>query len=238
MIDVCPVTPQTQAKLAYVVTDMDKHEGGLVFANSNEQALAIGAARYGYGEIEYFEARREPRADHLADTTQVPASFLVELGWRFECSGCGEQITEDDLLENDLTPDDVRGLQDSPIYCSSLCEARDALDQAERKKIEMRWVRKLRLYLKKRYPECTLPSNDGTSREGAYIVQKDGRYRLHEVFVEFTMPFSQHGRLKLKFQRNLPLGERFILTCPNGDVEAFGIYRMMQSANQRPQLQK
>ena len=210
MIDT--IAPPVEAKeLAYAVTDTEEGEGGLIFAFSSEEALEIGSRRYGDGDPEYFSARREPRADHLVSRAKITASFLVELGWHFECGYCSERITEDNLYDRDLTTDDVQGTQDSAVYCSPVCEASWKLEHAKDKAIENRWVRKLRLYILKKYPEADLPSKDTKLRQGAYIARRDGRPRLEEVFVEFKLPCSKHGPLMLKFQRSLPLGERFLL---------------------------
>lgn len=216
------------ASLAFIVTDTEEGEGGIVFAKSAEEAIKIGAQRYGDGDTEYFEARREPLADGYAGKN-IPTSFLVTLGWRIECSGCGRVIDDDLLDERDLELGDIQGTQDTASYCSHTCEAADRLEQARAQEIEKRWERRMKAVISRRFPDAVFDPPSNGAKYCATALHRDDRLRLAGARVPFRLPFSKHGPMELTFRDERPLGQRFHYSCPNGDLEACRIYLTLHS---------
>jgi len=181
------------AEKAFAVTEEDEGTGGIIFAKHAIVARREGANEYAGGEFDYVRARRAAWADHCAETKMVPASLMIEHGWHFECSGCGHRIDSDFLWERDLELSDVKGFQHTMVYCTPRCEARDNLERAEAKHIETRWIRRLRKFVKRKFPDAVLL--DGGH---AYSAYRNGRRAIEQASVAFEFPGQVHGPASLR----------------------------------------
>ena len=81
--------------LAYAVTEDFEGMGGIVFARSNIEARKWGAREYNDGELGGMTCKRVPWADRYASERDIPISAMVDVGWHFECHGCGRRIDTD-----------------------------------------------------------------------------------------------------------------------------------------------
>jgi hypothetical protein len=106
---------------AYLVREAATDNGGIVFAKTLRQARRDGARDYADGDEAHVICFRAKWADWCAPAGIVQASLLVEYGWRFECTGCTEEISLDTVTARGLSVDDVIGVQNGPIYCCAAC---------------------------------------------------------------------------------------------------------------------
>lgn len=231
--------PKPKPMLAYSVTENNECTGGIVFAKSAIAARRLGAERYADGEFEDVSCRRAAYCDQFASDGIVPASHLIAQGWHFECSHCYKIIDNDHLWERDILTEDVIGTQDSSVYCNELCKAREALEEAERKHIERRWIRRLTKVVQARFPEAEIITDGPWRRPHAYIDRKNGKYVVKDVTIPFTLPCLKHGpatlvverygpeRLRLPNADTQPAEKRrrnIFYSCSMGDLEALEVY--------------
>ena len=213
--------PQGWQAKAYAVTEEDEGTGGIIYAKHNIVARRIGANEYAGGEFAYVSCHRAPWADAYADVV-LPVSVMIENGWHFECSGCGRRIDNDYLWETDRLPEDVIGHQHSAAYCDAVCEARDALDKAQRKRLETRWLRRFAKIVKRRFPDAEPQHAHAYTSRSA-----DGRLSIQQVAVEFDFPGREHGMARLQWRRKdswEKTQKKPHYTCSAGDKEAFETY--------------
>lgn len=217
-----PMTePQGCQLKAFAVTEEDEGAGGIIYAKHNIVARRVGANEYAGGEIAYVSCRRAPWADKYAETA-LPVSVMIENGWHFECAGCGRKIDSDFLWETDRLPEDVIGHQHSAAYCDAVCEAHDALDKAQRKKLETRWLRRFTKIVKRRFPDLH------PYHAYAYASRRpDGQLSLRQVAVEFDFPGREHSMARLQWRKKdswEKTQKKPHYTCSAGDKEAFETY--------------
>lgn len=217
--------------LAYTVTDKSEGTGGIIFAASSAAARRLGAQQFSDGDFSSMDCRRASYADGFAVTGRVPAYVLVEQGWHFECSNCGNRIDYDHLADKDILPEDVRGDQDCAVYCNRVCEAESELERAQAQRMEKRWLRRFRKIIKTRFPEATFPTS-GYHKEHAYASRHKGKWRLEQIRVPFHLPCTTHGPAMLSIEDRRPRMNETLnrktfrpqWTCCEGDVAEFKLY--------------
>lgn len=96
---------------AYQVTDRYEGYSTIVFARHGIVARREGANELNIEFDEVESCRRVPGLDSYAEREHVPPKVLIEdMGWYFECTDCGQHITED--TEHAVYEGDM-------VFCSS-----------------------------------------------------------------------------------------------------------------------
>lgn len=216
---------------AFAVTEHCENTGGIIFAAHNIVARRLGANEHADGDISYVTCKRAPWADCFADTGRVPAGVMVDNGWHFECSGCGRTIDSDIFWERDMLPSDIIGDDGTSVYCDAVCEAREALRRAKSKKLETRWLRRFRKFIRRRFPDAVC--GDGH----AYAGMDGDRLVIIQVHMPFTFPGMKIAPAELAYDRRASRmrGESDKPTKPHwsvcfGDKVAFEAYARGETA--------
>lgn len=211
---------------AYAVTEEDENTGGIIYAEHNIVARRLGANEYGDGDISYVSCRRAPWADEYYGTG-LPISVMVDNGWHFECCGCGQRIDYDSTEYSE----DIIGTQHSLVFCDSVCEAYYNLDRAKCKKLETRWVRRFIKIVKRYFPDA-----QPEYRHAYASRDKDGRYTIRQVSVQFDFPGRKHGMAELSWREKSSWEKEYPkphFTCSNGDKDAFEAWAVEQRAKRK-----
>jgi len=206
---------------AYAVLEEFENTGGIVYAKSAIEARRIGANEYADGDFSAVSCKRAPWADRYIGKG-LPIHIMVENGWHFDCQGCGRRIDSDYLWETDRQPEDIVGHQHSACYCDAVCEARETLDRAERKRLENRWLRRFAKIVKRRFPDAA-----PTHRHAYCERDANGRLRIGQVSVEFDFPGRQYSLAQLRWDRDSSWkadSRKPSWSCSSGDREAFEAY--------------
>lgn len=232
---------------AYAVTEKYESTGGIVFAKHAVVARRMGADIWADGEFSEVSCRRARWADHCAETGIVPAGLCVENGWHFECTGCGRRIDSDMawLYEDGAgdpetcdeavrykgwTPDQVIGSQHSAVFCDQRCEDEHIAHEAERKRVQDRWIERFKKIVMTRFPDAVLIDDPERyrSHHHAYAFKRDGRWHIEQVAVAFTYPGMKYGPAMLEYLYRSPAywrlprrPEKPHFTCCGGDKDAF-----------------
>ena len=230
--------------LAFAVTEIDDHTGGIVWARTKKAARIKGAARWGHDDPAYVTCRREPWADRFHGKP-LPAWVMAAQGWNFECVGCGHRIDDDlpnwqdrcgaddtfaDMLREarryrGWTPADVVGHQHSAIFCNQQCKDADDAYRAACKRKEAHAIRVFQAMVLKRFPGVTLVTDRDRLRPHAYATSRKRGIVVQQVSVEFEFPGMRYGPASLRwdspFSSSYRKAEKPFYSCCNGDVEAF-----------------
>jgi hypothetical protein len=218
---------------AYSVQETCEGTGGIVFARYAVVARREGACQFGDGDFHAVTCVRTPWADQYAADGDVPIGEMIEMGWYFECGGCGARIDTDYLAERGWLSDDVVGTQHSTPYCNAICEARDRLHRAEAAYHERRWIRRFRAIVRRRFPNAVLVPGEGVSGGArAYAAKRNDRWTIQEADVRFEFPGMQIAPASLSYRRREPdqwTREPFAYakpawSCCYGDQAAFEAY--------------
>lgn len=119
---------------AYSVQDCE--HGTVVFATSGIAARRIGANDLNTDFEAVESCTRLPWADEYASAGQVPPLVLIEHGWWFECSHCGEKVCDDSSHYDHETDEDVphEPVADGNwVYCTPACMAAELKERADQK---------------------------------------------------------------------------------------------------------
>lgn len=212
---------------AFAVLEEYENTGSIIFAKSNVEARRLGANEHACGDFSAVSCRRAPWADKYANEA-LPVSVMVEHGWHFECGCCGRRIDSDYLWEADKLPEDIIGHQHSIAYCDAVCEARDKLDRAERRRLELRWLRRFSKIVCRRFPDAK-PEHDH-----AYATRDaSGKLRIVHVAVSFDFPGREYGMARLRWRERSSWEKTWPkphYTCSNGDLKAFETWAAAQAA--------
>jgi len=209
---------------AYAVLEDCENTGGIVFAEHAIVARRRGADTYNDGEFSGVSCRRALWADAFVGQP-IPAKVMIAHGWHFECCGCGSEIDEDWLHDEDLPLEGVIGFEHSRIYCSEVCEASDNLQRAIARDHERRAIEALKAFVRKRFPSVQF-RDDGHWKPHAYAGQERGTWRVRQAVVAFDFPGMKIGAAQCRLERGQhndrligPVRPEF--SCCFGDKEAF-----------------
>lgn len=209
---------------AYAVIEEFEGNGAIFFATHDIEARKRGADEFGDGDLRGISCRRAPWADKFADG-KLPASVMIENGWRFDCCSCGATIDEDYLNEQDLPIEGVVGFMHTMVYCNAVCEATYDLDRAIAKQHEERALRHLTTWIKKRFPSVKF-SSQPMWKPHAYACERDGTWVVDQIVVSFKYPGAKYGLASVRVERRQhnhkligPIRPQF--SCAGGDRETF-----------------
>lgn len=105
--------------------------GAIIFATSGIAARRMGANEL-ETEFEYIQSCcRAPWADQYAEQGWVPVKALIEQGWWWSCSGCGNKVSEDSEDRHGNPHEPV--IEERGLYCSADCKAAEEAAVAARK---------------------------------------------------------------------------------------------------------
>lgn len=93
------------------------------FSNTGVAARRQGANELGIDFEDVVFCERMPWADIYADQGYVPISELIDKGWWFECSGCGQRVSAESTDYND-NPHELFYI-DRHVYHSATCYAEE-----------------------------------------------------------------------------------------------------------------
>jgi hypothetical protein len=230
---------------AFAVTEEYESTGAIIFAKHAVTARRLGANEYADGEFSSVSCRRSPWADDCAETGIVPVSLMVEHGWHFECTGCGQRIDTDLAYlyewEGDepetadraqrykgWKPDHIIGHQHSQVFCNQACKETHEAHEAERKRRQERAIERFKAAILRRFPDASFVNDSDRYRSSphAYAYKKDGRWRIGQVRVPFSYPGAKYGPAELVYDRDAAWrGEQHPhYTCAGGDKGAFEAY--------------
>lgn len=237
--------------LAFAVTENSECTGAIIFSKHAVTARRLGANEYADGEFSGVTCKRAPWADHCAESGIVPAWLCIAHGWNFECSGCGVRIDADlldrwreDAREGDSLgvmlaaarrrrrwkPEHVIGTQHSVVFCDQRCQDEHRAHEAERKRVQDRWIERFKKIIAQRFPDAEFIDEPERyrSHHHAYATKKDGRWHIDQVAVAFTFPGMKYGPARLEYSYR---GANYSLrshrpdkphfTCCGGDKTAF-----------------
>ena len=110
------------SKHAYYVADEESAD--IVFAEDEQQAIAIGAYRISFGDMEGITAKLIPFRAKFSPLGYVPPEALIASGWWQPCDECGCRVDEDNEQEHPETgeeyyPDPV--FDGRLVFCCQGC---------------------------------------------------------------------------------------------------------------------
>lgn len=223
-MDAVEKTKTSPKMRAFSVLETTEDTGGIVFSRHAVSARREGASQFGDGDFFGVTCRRAPWADAYADLEEdIPARLMIEHGWNFECTGCGERISEHWLECEGLPVEGVIGSQHSAIFCCDSCRARHAAVETLKKEAKDEYLGRLRAIVLKRFPGVRFVT--GEFREHAYVEHHDGVCVVEQAFVSFEFPGMKLGPATYRvdqYQRGGRHGPpELVLTVCRGDLEAF-----------------
>lgn len=212
-------------RVAFAITNTDG-DGAILFA-ANEAAARKRANRDMVLDVldaDDIKVSRAPYADAYANSGVVPASVMIEHGWRLECAACGKTFDSDRLHELGLPISGVEGQQHGAVYCSAAAKGRHLVQTARIARERHRFVAGLTEALLRTHPAARVLDGPGTSH--AYVTIEGDVAVLQEGSISFTFPGMAHGPAHFVMRRGLaphqrigPIAPR--VECAFGDVEAF-----------------
>lgn len=210
---------------AYAVLETGEDTGGIVFARRDIEARKRGSCEYADGEISSVTCRRAHWADEYSETQRVPVLAAIQQGWRFECHGCGETLSECWFHDEDKPIDGVIGYMDGLVFCCAEC--RDAHQEIERLKRDCgeEFIAVLRSMVVERFGPVEFC--DDAFKAHAYVIEQDGALSIGEAAVSFHFPGQIIAPATLRYEWPFSYSWHGIgcckpyYTCTNGDREAF-----------------
>lgn len=109
--------------VAWQVLDASEGDACIIFHAHSVAARREGASELGC-EFKHVTCRRAKMFDRYADLGEVPALALLEAGWRFECTNCGQLL----YSENEGTPLSAVVERDDWVYCCAQCRDEHELE--------------------------------------------------------------------------------------------------------------
>ena len=160
--------------------------------------------------------------DVYAEAGDVPVGALLDLGWWFECSGCGRSIGQD-LVDNpdeawDYSADQALpamspvGTYRSQCFCTPACRDDYLEEKLLRESAQEIAIQRLSEWVTERYPGTTL----GKFRHA----RADKHGRIESVTVAMEFPEARYGGAVFD---GLPPNVSLRVTC--GDYDAWLRYR-------------
>ena len=205
---------------AYIVHDGD--EGwAVVYATNGASARRHGANELDVDFSEIESCHREPSLDEFANA-QIPITSMLDLGWWFECAGCGRKLRWDDDDEADLV--DPVGTYHGLCWCTPTCRDEFLETRLWRESAQDLAVAKLTGWLRDRFPGIV------PTRTHAYA---NDRCLVEQTVVNFSFAGASYGggvvRVEDMYGRR---GVRWPgepadvkLTISRGDLNAWERYR-------------
>jgi len=165
----------------------------IVFAETPGQAKSRSLGTYGDDYVN-LRAYRERAFDRWESVHDIPAWFLVNSGWWFECHHCGETIEESSLLDEGKDPTKVIGEYTSAVYCCQECKDDESLVNNQK----MHMILTLRDHFEKRIRLKF--GHDIVFRKEPHIYIDDGlRIRSLEFYGQIPSDPSIDFDCKMKF---------------------------------------
>lgn len=205
---------------AYALTEEYEGTGGIYFADYPIVARRQFAEEFNEGELRGISCRRAPWADKCK-ASPVPASLMIDHGWRFECSGCGQTVDIDYLEDNDLNVDEVIGSQFSQIFCSPQCHFDWQVLEAERKAVQVDFIHKVRERIRRRLGDVSFVS--GGFQEHCYATKRQGHWVVEQCRVSIDFPGRKHSpaAFEYRFEYRQVGPPRIAASCAQGDLDVF-----------------
>ena len=188
---------------AYIAHDGDE-QWTVTYATNGAAARRQAAGEFGCDFAEVESCRRAPSLDQYADT-DIPIREMLDLGWWFECDGCGGRMLSDD---EDYDASEAIGTYNGRCFCSPACRDEKLESDLLEHDARLLAIGELKLHLQARYSETVITSVH------AYA---NGDGHVQQAFVEFVFPGSVHGGGKLDRHAGL--------TVAAGDYDAWRRYR-------------
>lgn len=210
---------------AYAVLETEEGTGGIIFARRDIEARKRGSCEYSDGDISSVTCRRAPWADEYAETKRIPVRAAIEHGWRFECHGCAETLSEDRFYDEDKPIEGVIGFMDSLVFCCAEC--RDAHKEVERRKkaFGQEFLDVMRALVTKRFGPVEF-CEDGFKAH-VYVTEQDGALSVGQAAISFHFPGQVIAPATLRYEWPYSFAWDGIgcikpyFTCRNGDRDAF-----------------
>lgn len=210
---------------AYAVLETGEDTGGIIFASRDIEARKRGSCEYSDGDISSVTCRRAPWADEYAETQRVPVLAAIEQGWRFECHGCAEMLSEDWFYDEGKPLEGVIGFMDSRVFCCAEC--RDAHDEVERRKKACgeEFLAVMRALATKRFGPVEFCED--AFKAHVYVTEHDGALSVGQAAISFHFPGQVIAPATLRYEWPYSFAWDGIgcckpyFTCTNGDREAF-----------------
>ena len=210
---------------AYSVLETGEDTGGIVFAKDKRTASRIGANQWADGEIEYVEVSRRKDLDQY-EGKGVPASILVEEGWRFECGGCGMMISDCSMEDAGMPLSGIVGVEGCAIYCCHQCRRDHLSREAAVKECGSAFQDMLRDMLRAQFSNAIFVPEDQWKNH-VYVPKYFDPLVVREASVAFSLPGQKIGPATLTYRHEGIHGLDLIgpvkpyFTCCAGDKEAF-----------------
>ena len=223
---------------AYSVLETGEYTGGIVFAKDTRTASRIGANQWADGEIEYVEVSRRKDLDQY-EGKGVPASLLVEEGWRFECHGCGMMINDYGMEDAGLPLSGIVGVEGCAIYCCHQCSREHLSREAAVKAYGSAFQDMLRDMLRARFRNAILVPEDQWKNRVSVPKCCDPLV-VCEASIAFSFPGQKIGPATLTYRHegihglNLIGPVRPYFTCCAGDKEAFEAWAALAAMENQP----
>lgn len=204
-----------QTLKAYEVHDGD--EGwAIVFATNGATARRLGAGELSVSFEEVEFCRRMPAVDQYAPGP-VPPLALIDLGWWFECYGCGR------IVNDDVTDDQGRPLtpvaDGQEVYCCAGCRAKNRAATVRRCKVEADTIDAMVGMVLARYPNATITG------QHVHAVDRDGWAEVKQASIAFTFPGSRYGSAEICYDitkgRHCDTHILYDLRVAHGDLAAW-----------------
>lgn len=194
--------------------DYDGLRSVVAFAKSAVEARRRGASQLDIEFESVGSCRRKPEFDTYAERGFVPVEVLIGYGWRYECTGCYQMVSEDGETEEGDPLEPV--YTDHDVWCSPRCKAVYDRECYMRKRIaDMAKAAMFRMFAK-RYPEATIKGYHVHSR-GSKIIQ---------ALVYFNFPGSKYGgTFRFRCESSKATRDNPDLTVAHGDLDAWHSYR-------------
>lgn len=84
----------SQPLKAYIAHDGDE-QWSVIYETNGAVARRQAASEFDQDFAEVESCRRAPSLDEYGSTDRIPVAAMLDLGWRFECNGCGRRIDTD-----------------------------------------------------------------------------------------------------------------------------------------------
>lgn len=210
------MTSTKSTRKAYTVFDGDECTV-IVFASTAGRAKSDAAGYLGTEYI-YLNARRAKWLDRFPSADKIPAWFLIQGGWWFECYHCGMRLETETMYDAGLSTDDVVGNYQDAVFCCKACE--NLHDQHA-------YDKKGAIRLLKDYYQGKIEARFGEVEFGEYThVYINRDMEVADVRIEVKMPFQTTRTCSFDSEWKSPITVEEALTrklglrIPHGDMDA------------------
>jgi len=186
---------------AFIVTEHHENTGGIVFAQTMEEAKTRGAQTVldMDPDEDAIVVRRAENLD-IYEGGKIPASVLIDEGWILDCDGCGMSLSSGSLDDEEMRSEDVVGFYDLAIHCCHHCRMEDLASRAGKTAFSEAYFDMMADMIRKRCGDVEI-IRTGDFRPSANVRKIEGVMTMIEAEISFNFPGQVYAPASLELEQ-------------------------------------